>query len=149
MNRLRAGLLTGCVGLSLVVAACAQAEVVPTRPPISAANVIATQTARTGGVPAPAPGGGSAGAQLFQSNGCIACHMVGGQGGAVGPNLSKIGADAATRKPGTDAAAYIRESIVNPNAFLAPGYQAGLMPAFAQFPPADLDALVEYLAEQK
>ncbi|MEJ2705430.1 MAG: c-type cytochrome [Sedimentisphaerales bacterium] len=32
-----------------------------------------------------------AGAQLFSSQGCIACHTVHGQGGNIGPNLSDIG----------------------------------------------------------
>jgi ubiquinol-cytochrome c reductase cytochrome b subunit len=32
-----------------------------------------------------------AGAELFTSQGCIACHTVHGQGGNVGPNLSDIG----------------------------------------------------------
>lgn len=33
-----------------------------------------------------------AGKALFQSSGCTACHMVDGQGGSVGPELSRIGA---------------------------------------------------------
>jgi ubiquinol-cytochrome c reductase cytochrome b subunit len=32
-----------------------------------------------------------AGAQLFSSQGCMACHTVHGQGGNIGPNLSDIG----------------------------------------------------------
>jgi ubiquinol-cytochrome c reductase cytochrome b subunit len=32
-----------------------------------------------------------AGAQLFSSQGCVACHTVHGQGGKIGPNLSDIG----------------------------------------------------------
>jgi ubiquinol-cytochrome c reductase cytochrome b subunit len=32
-----------------------------------------------------------AGAQLFSSQGCVACHTVHGQGGNIGPNLSDIG----------------------------------------------------------
>ena len=50
-------------------------------------------------------------------------------GGAVGPNQSNIGTQAATRKPGLSAEEYIRESIVNPNALVVQGYQAGVMPA--------------------
>ncbi len=32
------------------------------------------------------------GAALFKSSGCSACHMVAGQGGSIGPDLTRIGA---------------------------------------------------------
>ena len=61
-----------------------------------------------------------------------------------------IGTDAASRKPGMSAQDYIHESIVNPNAFVVSGYQPGVMPGtFGSLPPADIDALVQYLLEQK
>jgi mono/diheme cytochrome c family protein len=47
---------------------------------------------------------------------CMNCHMLGGKGSAVGPALDGI----ATRKD----AAYITESLLNPNAKLAEGYTA-------------------------
>jgi putative membrane-bound dehydrogenase-like protein len=58
---------------------------------------------------------------------CIACHTVGGTGGAVGPRLDGIAA--------TKDAAYIRESVLDPNAKLAEGYaQLGISP----MPPMSL-----------
>jgi hypothetical protein len=77
--------------------------------------------------------------------------MIDGQGGVIGPDQSTIGTTAATRKPGMDAAAYIRESIVDPNAFVVSGYQPGLMPPnFGQLmTPEQIDQLVNYLLEQK
>jgi mono/diheme cytochrome c family protein len=92
--------------------------------------------------------GGSPGAQLFAAKGCAACHQIGGQGGTIGPNLTNIGTQAATRKPGMSAEDYIRESITNPNAFVVQGFQAGVMP---QIPltPEELNTLVQYLMEQK
>ena len=36
------------------------------------------------------------GAALFQSSGCSACHMIAGQGGSIGPELTRIGS---TRGP--------------------------------------------------
>jgi mono/diheme cytochrome c family protein len=95
-----------------------------------------------------AAAGGSPGAQLFAAKGCAACHQIGGQGGTIGPNLTNIGTQAATRKPGTSAEDYIRESIQNPGAFTVPGYQAGLMPTIP-LTPDELNALVQYLMEQK
>lgn len=37
------------------------------------------------------PGDPKTGQALFQSSGCSACHMIDGQGGSVGPDLSRIG----------------------------------------------------------
>ena len=45
---------------------------------------------------------------------CIRCHRAGGDGGDAGPNLAEIGAKV-TRE-------YLLESIVKPNAKIAPGY---------------------------
>ena len=150
--RLRNGLLAASLGLTLLAGACAEGKTTPTRAPISAANVIATATVRAGGVPGGVPtGGGSPGAQLFAAQGCAACHVVQGQGGAIGPSLIGIGTQAATRKPGMSAEDYIRESIVNPGAFVVSGFQNGLMPAtFGQsLSKEQQDLLVQYLLEQK
>jgi mono/diheme cytochrome c family protein len=102
-----------------------------------------------GAPPAGGAAGGGRGAQLFAQSGCAGCHQVGGQGGTIGPSLNAIGADAANRVPGKSAEDYIRESITNPGAHVVQGYQAGLMPSFGSLPQADIDALVQFLAEQK
>ena len=58
---------------------------------------------------------------------CARCHSLDeGAGGGQGPNLHDIGLVAAKRKPGVDAPSYILESIVEPDAFHAPGYQGGM-----------------------
>ncbi len=50
---------------------------------------------------------------------CSQCHTLGDiANGAIGPDLTKISVDASTRKPGTSAEEYIRESIKEPEAFL-------------------------------
>jgi len=76
------------------------------------------------------PGDAKAGEALFKTNAiasCVACHTVGGSGGAVGPVLDGI----AARKD----EAYIRESVMDPNAKLADGYtQLGISP----MPPMSL-----------
>jgi mono/diheme cytochrome c family protein len=151
--RLRLGLLLVTLGMTAVVAACDASAAVPTRPPISAANAIATATVKAGGTPGGAAGvvNGSPGAQLFAAQGCSGCHMIKGQGGAIGPDQSTIGTTAATRKPGMSAEDYIRESIINPGAFVVPNYQNGVMPAtYGQTLSQDqLNQLVQYLLEQK
>lgn len=68
----------------------------------------------------------------FAAGGCVACHAikgVGGQGAIVGPFLFQTGALAATRRPGASAAAYIEESIRNPDAFIMPNCPNGACPS--------------------
>ena len=71
-----------------------------------------------------------AGAKIFTGKGgCVGCHNAGSGGGATGPNLSQIGTVGATRKPGMDAAAYINESIHDPQAYVVSGFPP-IMPSF-------------------
>jgi cytochrome c oxidase subunit 2 len=91
-----------------------------------------------------------AGKALFISNGCDGCHTFkpAGAKGTVGPDLDQL-ADFA-RQAGQPLEPFIRESIVKPDAYVAPGYPKGVMPGtFASLPPAQLDALVKYLAGSK
>ena len=64
----------------------------------------------------------------------------------VGPSLDQLKAEAARAHEAL--AAFIKESIVDPNKYVEPGYQPGVMPPnFAQtIPSGKLDALVQYLA---
>ena len=72
----------------------------------------------------------AAGARIFTGKGgCVGCHNAGSGGGATGPNLSQIATVAQNERPGGDAAAYMRESITDPQTFLVPGF-APLMPSF-------------------
>jgi mono/diheme cytochrome c family protein len=95
------------------------------------------------GVPGAAPPkvAGGPGAQVFANNGCGGCHTLAAAsaGGTTGPNLDEV-------LPG-QSAAMIHESIVNPNAKLAKGYPANVMPGnFEQLiSPKELEQLVEYL----
>jgi cytochrome c oxidase subunit 2 len=105
----------------------------------------------------PAAGGGGGGGggaavnakQLFTSGNaatgataCATCHTLADAGakGQVGPDLDKV-------LKGKDAA-FIKESILNPNKVIAPGYQPGIMPPnFGDTLSAEqVDALVKYLS---
>lgn len=68
-----------------------------------------------------------AGEAAYQANACFACHGQpdGSVPAAVGPNLSNIGNDAADRVEGMSAEQYIYESILDPNAFIAPDCPTG------------------------
>ncbi len=78
--------------------------------------------------------------QLFVSS-CGSCHTLAeaGTSGTTGPNLDEALA--------TQSKGFIKTSIINPNAQIAKGYAAGIMPqTFEQsIKPDDLTALVNYL----
>jgi cytochrome c oxidase subunit 2 len=102
---------------------------------------------------APAPGGGGGGAKpdgktLFtDGNGtataCSACHTLkdAGTNGTTGPDLDKVLA-------GKDAA-FVKASILTPDAQIAPGYQGGIMPKNYgdTLSAQEVDALVTYLGQ--
>ncbi len=89
------------------------------------------------------------------SGGCGACHTVEGvAAGVVGPDLTYIGSEAASRKPGMSAEDYLIESIKEPEAFVAEGVERampGLMTAAVTSHLTDeqVDGLVAFLLEQK
>ena len=101
-------------------------------------------------------------ASAFQKGGCAACHAIPGVPGAVGqigPNLSNIGEVADERIQGDEytggaetADDYIRESLVEPGAFVSPACpsgpcQDGAMPAMADIlNNEEIQMVVEYLA---
>src|SRR5574338_1539557 len=88
--------------------------------------------------------------------GCFACHSTAPGVNLVGPSLAGIAATAAERikasdykSKATDAAGYIHESIVEPNAYVVPGATfssngQSMMPSGLgqSLQPAQLDALV-------
>lgn len=101
------------------------------------------------------------GEALFRQTppGCSACHSTVPGVNIVGPSLAGVGVRALAHiklptyhGKATDAASYIRESILDPNAFIMPGptFSSGgrsLMPAnFATtLQPTQVDELVAYL----
>ena len=60
------------------------------------------------------PGDPARGALLFKEQGCSGCHLVKGEGGVRGPDLSLIGSQR--------AASHLRESITDPGASVASEY---------------------------
>ena len=81
----------------------------------------------------PAPpgpkGNPAAGKAVFAANACASCHTFtpAGAKGKVGPDLDHLAADAQKANRGS-LAQYTEESIVNPNAYIVPGFQKGVMP---------------------
>lgn len=93
------------------------------------------------------PGDPQRGAELVQANGCTGCHSLDPNQTAVAPSWYNIANVAITRKEGMGPAAYLYESIVDPNAYVVEGYSAGIMPPnFGEtLSPQDLADIVAYL----
>lgn len=81
---------------------------------------------------------------------CVSCHRFDSDARLVGPGLLHIGVSAGERVAGLSARDYIYQSIVNPGAYVVPGY-ADLMPkTWARvFTSEQLDQIVEYLLSLK
>ena len=98
-----------------------------------------------GGAQAGGATGGTDGKEIFTSQNCGSCHALADAGtqGGVGPDLN-------TSLKDRDAA-YIEESIVDPNAQIAEGFPEGIMPGNydEMLSPEEIDALVKYLEETK
>ena len=118
------------------------------------------------GRPAVAPGDPGRGAKLYETLPCASCHDLSrpAPGGDICPNLGNIATEAAriVRLPdyhghATDAAGYIRESIVDPNAYIVPGPtyrqadgQSVMPKTFGQtLTPDQLDDLVAFLLSHR
>jgi cytochrome c oxidase subunit 2 len=96
-----------------------------------------------------APSGTAAGKALFTSNGCGGCHTykAANAQGKVGPDLDNLAADAQKANKGS-LEAYTRESIENPDAYVAPGFSPGVMPAFAgKLTDSQINELVSFLTK--
>src|SRR6266699_1642909 len=70
----------------------------------------------------------AAGLSVFNATGCSSCHTLTAAKatGTIGPDLDKLVAYAQQAKQ--PLVAFIHESIVNPNAYIQPGYPKGVMP---------------------
>ncbi len=107
---------------------------------------VAAYVGRYAGVPGAAPPQvpGGPGAQVFANNGCGGCHALAAaeSGGTVGPDLDEV-------LPG-QTSKMVDESIVDPNAVIAKGYPANVMPQnFGEtLSKKELEDLVQYLLQE-
>jgi nitric oxide reductase subunit C len=113
-----------------------------------------------------ARGDAAHGAKLYETLPCLSCHDISRPwpGGDICPNLGNIATEAARivrsadyHGRAKDAAGYIRESIVEPNAYIVPGPsyrqadgQSVMPKMFAEtLSPSDLDDLVAFLLTKR
>ena len=145
----------------ILAAACGGAASPPTTAPSDAGAPPPTTGSSATTIPDRGNGGDGPvgqGQQSFAGAGsCIACHTIQGVPaavGVVGPELTHVGTDAATRKPGTSARDYITESIRDPEAFVAEGVERAVPNIMTQaltagLSDAEVESLVEFLLAQK
>jgi len=140
-------------------------EAVPTEEPATEAP---TETVAATDVPTEAPTGSDEGSEAeaqtvsgdaangqslfneFQAAAgfsCANCHLVDSEAMLIGPGLSGISEHGGDRVDGMSAEDYIRQSILEPNAFVVEGYVANLMPqTYGDIFSADeINDLIAYL----
>lgn len=85
------------------------------------------------------------GQRLFLQH-CASCHATAGETVIVGPSLAGVSSRAESRVADMDARAYLEQSILQPSAYLNPGYNDLMPRTFGQMLTSeDLDALISYL----
>jgi mono/diheme cytochrome c family protein len=90
--------------------------------------------------------GATTGEQIFTAAGCGACHTLAKANatGTVGPSLDDLAAAAGNGSPED----FVRESVLDPDAEVAQGFQPGVMPSYeGRLTDEQIQALVEYLLE--
>ena len=79
---------------------------------------------------APARGDAGRGRAVYERLGCASCHIVGGQGGSFGPELTQIGVQ---RGPG-----YLKQAVVGPGEMLPRGLSLVPGRGFAEYLPVQV-----------
>jgi mono/diheme cytochrome c family protein len=79
----------------------------------------------------PAQGDPQAGKQVYAESGCGGCHVFtpAGSSGMTGPNLDDLPQYAETAGQPLDE--FVRESLVNPDAYVEENFPEGVMPSFS------------------
>lgn len=96
-----------------------------TAPPTTSSAGTTTSSSGGGG-----GGNAAAGKAVFASSGCAGCHTFkpANSSGTIGPDLDTAPAASAKDDNNMNLSAFIKESIVNPDAYIAKGYSKGIMP---------------------
>lgn len=93
--------------------------------------------------------GSTSGLAVFKANNCASCHTLSAAGATakVGPDLDRLASYA--QQAHAQLASFVHESIVDPNAYIQPGYPKSLMPQTfgTSLTKPQLDALVQFLVQ--
>jgi mono/diheme cytochrome c family protein len=145
--------------VTLAVTATRAASATPTQAAsatASASNTSSTGTRFTTGSDVLA----EQGLKVYQAQYCGICHQLdaAGTAGLFGPTHNGLAQTAEERLgdplytgSARTAGEYVRESILNPESYLVPGYELSnhRMPAYVNLSEKDLEALVQLLLQQK
>ena len=82
------------------------------------------------GAPVTVAGNAQRGGAVYQRLDCRSCHVIGGQGGVLGPELTRIGQ---RRAP-----SYLRQAVLDPGSVRSKGVQGILMNGFAENLPVSV-----------
>lgn len=143
-NRWLYPLMVVLIALSMGLAACGDDDKDNDQPPDSP-----PPAGDNADVAPPAAGdgtltGAARGEQLFSTEGCTGCHAIASEDELTGPSLKGVALVAGSRVDGLDAAAYLRQSIVEPNAYAVEGFNP-IMPLYPAFTDQDISDIVAYL----
>ncbi len=89
--------------------------------------------------------GATTGEQIFTAAGCGGCHQLAkaGSNGTIGPSLEDLASSGDVQGSPEE---YVRQSLLEPDAVVADGFQPGVMPSFeGKLTDKQLQALVQYL----
>jgi mono/diheme cytochrome c family protein len=89
--------------------------------------------------------GATTGEQIFTAAGCAGCHTLAKARaqGTIGPSLNDLASSGDIKGPPEE---YVKQSILEPDAVVAKGYNAGVMPSFdGKLTDKQVQALVQYL----
>jgi mono/diheme cytochrome c family protein len=134
LSKLKFGLWSGICLLTLILLIIGCSE------PKEGGTSVADQSLKSSYDPKPSGDAGVSqagvrrGRELFDSVGCMGCHMVNGKGGAVGPNLSDEAGRGRSRQ-------WLTTQIRNPKE----NDQQSIMPAFNNLLDEKINDLVDYL----
>jgi cytochrome c2 len=146
--------------LIMLLAGCSMAA--PSTPPIATPAPATTPAATTTPTPTAQPAHSEAeivkGIQVYKAAYCGACHTLdaAGAGGIFGPTHNGMATTAAARIENEDYTGaattpdeYLRESILNPGAYIVDGYAATRhpMPPYTHLPAEEVEALVYLLLQ--
>ena len=100
----------------------------------------------------PSPGA-QLGREIFEGSGmsaqagCQICHSLEPGRRLVGPSLAEIAVTAESRVAGQSAEEYLRESILDPDAYIVEGYRSGqMLPIYEeQLSEDEIDALIRFM----
>ncbi len=77
---------------------------------------------------------------------CVSCHSLGQSAFSLGPKMIGISQRAGERVPGLSAEDYLRQSIIEPSAFLVSGFRDIMYPNFKdKLSEQDIADLIAYL----